>query len=276
MQDPQSLHKYLYVHGDPVNSADPTGEFSFGGLGIAMAIGGIVGGLSAALTGGNVWHGIAYGALGGAIAFVAFPIFAAMFGAGTSLVGFYAALAATGFTGGSITGGLQSYLAGNSALDVIFDALESGILGAAVSIFFGPFFSGKYVAKPGQVTTANFAQSRINASEEFSEEGVKILSKIAGRAIKTVDDLVAALDDGTLSAKDVPVDYVIKDGVKLILNTRTSTALSRANIPRAKWYSRDVSGAKVPGLGKTTFDDLAAEQLRRNKLPSTGTPNPPQ
>jgi hypothetical protein len=25
MQDPQSLHKYLYVHGDPVNGIDPTG-----------------------------------------------------------------------------------------------------------------------------------------------------------------------------------------------------------------------------------------------------------
>ena len=25
MHDPQSLHKYLYVHGDPVNGIDPTG-----------------------------------------------------------------------------------------------------------------------------------------------------------------------------------------------------------------------------------------------------------
>ena len=27
MQDPQSLHKYLYVHGDPIQSSDPTGLF---------------------------------------------------------------------------------------------------------------------------------------------------------------------------------------------------------------------------------------------------------
>jgi len=36
MQDPQSLHKYLYVHGDPVQGVDPTGlllgSFSFGGF----------------------------------------------------------------------------------------------------------------------------------------------------------------------------------------------------------------------------------------------------
>ncbi len=25
LQDPQSLHKYLYVHGDPVQGIDPTG-----------------------------------------------------------------------------------------------------------------------------------------------------------------------------------------------------------------------------------------------------------
>ena len=32
MQDPQSLHKYAYVHGDPVQGIDPTGMF-FGSLG---------------------------------------------------------------------------------------------------------------------------------------------------------------------------------------------------------------------------------------------------
>src|SRR6056297_819833 len=26
MQDPQSLHKYAYVHGDPVQGSDPSGE----------------------------------------------------------------------------------------------------------------------------------------------------------------------------------------------------------------------------------------------------------
>jgi len=30
MQDPQSLHKYLYVHGDPINGYDPTGETFLG------------------------------------------------------------------------------------------------------------------------------------------------------------------------------------------------------------------------------------------------------
>ena len=33
-QDPQSFHKYLYVHGDPVNGADPTGKY----LGAAVSV----------------------------------------------------------------------------------------------------------------------------------------------------------------------------------------------------------------------------------------------
>lgn len=32
MQDPQSLHKYLYGHGDPITMSDPNGMFSLGGM----------------------------------------------------------------------------------------------------------------------------------------------------------------------------------------------------------------------------------------------------
>ncbi len=40
-QDPQSLHKYLYVHNNPVNNVDPTGRLSFSiaGLSTSMSIG---------------------------------------------------------------------------------------------------------------------------------------------------------------------------------------------------------------------------------------------
>ncbi|TWU08631.1 tRNA(Glu)-specific nuclease WapA precursor [Symmachiella macrocystis] len=30
LRDPQSLHKYLYTHGDPVNGIDPTGLMTYG------------------------------------------------------------------------------------------------------------------------------------------------------------------------------------------------------------------------------------------------------
>ena len=38
LTDPQSLHKYLYVHGDPIQGVDPLGLFSLGGIQISMSI----------------------------------------------------------------------------------------------------------------------------------------------------------------------------------------------------------------------------------------------
>ena len=67
-QDPQSLHKYNYVHNNPVNNIDPTGMFGFSitGLSISMAIGAVIGGI----VGGVItrsWKGAVYGAVIGAI-----------------------------------------------------------------------------------------------------------------------------------------------------------------------------------------------------------------
>jgi len=38
-QDPQSLHKYLYCHANPVNGIDPSGQFSIGVVTIGVLIG---------------------------------------------------------------------------------------------------------------------------------------------------------------------------------------------------------------------------------------------
>jgi RHS repeat-associated protein len=55
LNDPLSLHKYLYTHGDPVNGIDPSGLFSIGGTLSSMAIGalnmGCVGGTIGAVLG---------------------------------------------------------------------------------------------------------------------------------------------------------------------------------------------------------------------------------
>lgn len=43
-EDPQSLHKYAYVHADPVNMIDPTGEFGLvGGLTVGIGVLGAIG-----------------------------------------------------------------------------------------------------------------------------------------------------------------------------------------------------------------------------------------
>jgi hypothetical protein len=60
LQDPQSLHKYLYVHGDPVQGIDPSGEKMLGAL---LGVLGIVGTLYTIVTfdrvwnAGELWHG---------------------------------------------------------------------------------------------------------------------------------------------------------------------------------------------------------------------------
>ena len=37
--DPQSLHKYAYVHGNPVNAVDPTGNSEFSLVGVTATLG---------------------------------------------------------------------------------------------------------------------------------------------------------------------------------------------------------------------------------------------
>ena len=129
----------------------------------------------------------------------------------------------------------------------------------------------------GVLEGANFAQPKINKARTFSPEGQEKYSVLAGRPIKTVEDLVAAIQDGKIKPSQLPIDYVIIDGQKVILNTRTSAALEGADVPRSQWHGVDQTGVPVPGgSGGTTFDDLAKDQIRRNRLPTTGTPTPPK
>jgi hypothetical protein len=72
-QDPQSLHKYLYCHANPLNGVDPSGnEFSLTGLTIAMAIGATIGAIGGGIyshyTGRSLWKSILIGAALGALA----------------------------------------------------------------------------------------------------------------------------------------------------------------------------------------------------------------
>lgn len=62
MQDPQSLHKYLYVHGDPISGIDATGESLLGSVGGFLASSftnlsytGVVTGVLASVVGGGLY-----------------------------------------------------------------------------------------------------------------------------------------------------------------------------------------------------------------------------
>jgi filamentous hemagglutinin len=56
----------------------------------------------------------------------------------------------------------------------------------------------------------------------------------------------------------------MRNGEKVILNTRTSAALKQAGIPMSKWKGVDRTGVEVPGMKGTKFDDLAEDQIKNN------------
>jgi filamentous hemagglutinin len=99
----------------------------------------------------------------------------------------------------------------------------------------------------------------------FSPEGQGIYTDLVGREIRDVDDLANALRNGEVSPSQIPVDFVDLDGTRLILNTRTSTALSRADIPREDWYGVNRTGQVADEETGALFDDLARAQLQRNE-----------
>ncbi|NMG35573.1 hypothetical protein GRF61_14080 [Azoarcus sp. TTM-91] len=83
----------------------------------------------------------------------------------------------------------------------------------------------------------------------FSAEG-----KFAG---KSVDDVAASLRSGAMGLGEVPVNYIVRDGQSIILNTRSAQALEAAGIPRTQW-----SG--VNQMGNQFFENLLNGQLGRN------------
>ena len=114
----------------------------------------------------------------------------------------------------------------------------------------------------GVLDDAVFAQVRSKPTKEFSFDGQAIYSELAGRPIKTVGDLTQALREGVVTPGQIPIDYVLIDGRKVIANTRSSTALLDAGIPKSQWLGRDRTG--VTAYGDVLHDDLVRNQLKGN------------
>lgn len=75
-------------------------------------------------------------------------------------------------------------------------------------------------------------------------------------------DLVDALKQGVVRPNQVPIDYVLIDGKKVIASTRSSTALIEAGIPKSQWYGTSKAG--VTAYDNLTFDDSVKRQLKNN------------
>jgi filamentous hemagglutinin len=128
--------------------------------------------------------------------------------------------------------------------------------------------TARVVGDLGILDDAVFAQISAKATTKFSEDGQRIYSAIAGKPIVTVQDLTDALNQGVIKPSQLPINYVVIDGEKVIANTRTTSALENAGIPKDQWYGVNKTGQVAysdPITGKpVTFDDLVNNQLNKN------------
>ncbi|MBX3322118.1 MAG: hypothetical protein KF757_03925 [Phycisphaeraceae bacterium] len=113
--------------------------------------------------------------------------------------------------------------------------------------------AARAAANGGPLADANFAQKTF--SQAFDPRG-----PLAGR---TVDDVAAALRSGQMNAADVSVQYIIRDGNTLMLNTRSAQALQAAGIPRAQWNAVNMTG-------NAAAEARLTGQLQRNGLGNQG------
>jgi LysM domain len=120
----------------------------------------------------------------------------------------------------------------------------------------------------GALIDANFAQVESKLGKEFSDIGKLKYSELAGSPINTVDDLANALTTGVIKPHQIPIDFVEMEGTRLMLNTRTTTALDSAGIPRSEWHGINRTGQIA--YGEKTFDQLALDQLKTNGYSSMG------
>jgi hypothetical protein len=113
---------------------------------------------------------------------------------------------------------------------------------------------------------AVFAQTSYR--EKFSVEGRQIHSTRVGKPISSIDDLAQAIRLGAVKPSEIEIQHARLNGTDYILDTRSATALQRANVPRNQWSWKDVS--RDPEAMKRLRD-----QLRNNNLqPGQGVKQP--
>lgn len=139
--DPQSLHKYVYVHGDPINGIDPTGEATLASTLGAASIGGA---LSGAVIGGI--RGGVQGAVAGAVtgAILAPLVTLATIGGGIGIAGLTGISSTTGvYIAFSLVTGASLYSNGKAFVQAE-NSRERWASGLSVVLTLGTFGYGSY------------------------------------------------------------------------------------------------------------------------------------
>jgi RHS repeat-associated protein len=207
LNDPLSLHKYLYTHGDPVNGVDPNGLMSMGGMVCAMGIGGaLVGGSFGAYRDGV--RGAIVGAFAGGIAGVAIalasPALAGFFG--TSFWGGVGFGTTTGGLGGAINGLVYGTLLKNGEFGfhlrhgLGMAVIEGGMGAIAGGVFAGVVpFAGLLVgriARPVGVANQQLKESMMGlANSPAFRSRAEYWTRLTGRPAINWDKFISKLDN---------------------------------------------------------------------------------
>ncbi len=151
--------------------------------------------------------------------------------------------------GTGLPDGLGQLKAGNVALGLAMTAGElPGLKVGSAAVDGARLITREAsVAAKGMPADAQFAQKTYG--KMFSKDGA-----FAGRS---VDDVAAALRSGAMKPSEIPVDYIVRDGRAVILNTRSSQALDAAGIARSEWNA-------VNRTGTLEFESRLTNQLSRN------------
>jgi filamentous hemagglutinin len=129
----------------------------------------------------------------------------------------------------------------------------------------------------GPATGANGDFCRSSLAANSGLEGAVFAQKTFGQTFssggkfagQTIDDVAGSLRSGSMRAGDVPIEYIVRDGNTLMLNTRSAQALQQAGVPRSQWNAVNMTG-------NAAAEARLTGQLQRNGLGSGGIPNPTQ
>ena len=133
--DPQTLNRYSYARNNPALYNDPTGHWFGIDDAIAAVVGAAVGGISAAIEGGNIWQGMAIGATS---AWAGYNTFGLASGAvesltGSSVAGGLVGGTAGGAVGGATAGGLTAATYGQDIGMGMLRGAQSGAIGGGIT-----------------------------------------------------------------------------------------------------------------------------------------------
>jgi RHS repeat-associated protein len=172
LNDPQSLHKYLYTHADPVNGIDPSGEVPI--QAVLALVGAIIGGGIGYYQHGT-WEGAFWGAVAGAASGAAMGFLPAV----TSTTTFWGTVGLgilSGGVGGGVYGSIYGFATsyfindkgiGESLYDGIYEGLYSSLFGSVSGgvIPVGGYVLGKMALTAGSLVTRNVPAIRAVALE---------------------------------------------------------------------------------------------------------------